>query len=115
MTKRQKLFGRFNPSSSDGATNLTEDTVPIPEATDAVEGARVLMNEVMRTLLDVAVVDAVVETPEDVADGRCSRAEDAGDEKAADLAADDVGDAVSQVTVSVTVDGSIDMFLAKRG
>ena len=84
-------------------------------AIDAAEGDRVLMSEVMRKLPDVAVVDVVVETRDGVADGRCWRGEDAGDEKAAGLAADDVGDAVQHGTVSVTVDGSRYMFMPKRG
>ena len=69
-------------------------------ATDAVKADRGSMNEVRRKLQGVAAVDVVVETPEDVADGRCSRAEDAADEKGADLAADDGGDAVVEVPVS---------------
>ena len=88
----------------------------VDRATGAGAGDRVLKNEVMRKLQDVAAVDEVVETPEDVADGQYSQAEDAEDEKGGALAAgdvDDVDDAVEQVTVLVTFNGSIDMFIPK--
>ena len=120
--RREKRFPSVNASRSNARTHLTVDTVQIPEccralggwrsssrldevvrldldlvvgrATDAGSVGRGSMNVVMRKLQGVGAVDVVVETPADAADERCWTAEDAGGERAADLAAGDADDAI---------------------